>query len=160
MISQQIETKINLLTSLTVPLVWYNSKYCFIYEHRNKTTHTHTREFKLSHIVKRTNKALNQPLESFQWNQLSKIIYNPKRKKNTQNNRRKPERNNIRQIKIEKKMNKKINNQKKRERETETITITNNKIKKIMFNVSYIMFFMKCTCLIPLISFQNNVRYV
>lgn len=43
--------------------------------------HTHTREFKLSHIVKRTNKALNQPLESFQWNQLSKIIYNPKRKK-------------------------------------------------------------------------------
>lgn len=84
----------------------------------------------------------------------------PKTKKNTQNNRRKPERNNIRQIKIEKKMNKKINNQKKRERETETITITNNKIKKIMFNVSYIMFFMKCTCLIPLISFQNNVRYV
>lgn len=42
MISQQIETKINLLTSLRVPLVWYNSKYCFIYEHRNKTTHTHT----------------------------------------------------------------------------------------------------------------------
>lgn len=115
MISQQIETKINLLTSLTVPLVWYNSKYCFIYEHRNKTTHTHT-WIQIEPYRQAHKQSFESATRIFSMESTLKNHIQPKTKKNTQNNRRKPERNNIRQIKIEKKMNEK-NQQPKKERE-------------------------------------------